>query len=521
MISLSPKEAVEYEMAGCREHLSLFIEKTFEIVDPSTQYLHNWHIDCISEHLEACHRREIKRLLITIPPRYMKSISCNVAFPAWVLGHNPSEKILSASYSLDLSLKHSVDCRLMMQSDWYKSCFPGTRIADDQNEKSKFITTKRGQRIATSVGGTVTGEGANILILDDIHSALQAQSEVIRESQIEWISQSFLSRLNDKKNGVIIGVMQKLHLADAATFLLKQGGYIHVNLPAIAPNNKTISIGKFYKEIKTGDILHPEREDAKMLAVLRRQMGESTFSAQYLQNPVPDGGGIIKQKWFELWPANKKLPSFVYVMQIWDTAFTEKVTGDPSGVITLGVFFPEEEDRENLQTVGGGFAVMLIDCENEHLGFPALRKKMIEMRSYRYGEREKAVDMVLVEDKASGQSIIQELRNANLPVKAFKVGRMDKTARLHSISHFIENGLFYIPESTKRPGEFRDWAMEFVNQVCSFPAAEHDEMVDCLSSAMITLSQMTFLRMDSIAEEIDEDRSDPHASNNVSNPYGS
>lgn len=524
-VILNNKEALDYELMACRESLSSFIEKTFEIINPSTEYIHNWHIDAMSEYLTACRDKKIKKLLITMPPRYLKSVAVNVAYPAWLLGHDPSHRIMSASYSLALSIKHSVDCRTVVNSNWYQMCFPGTKIGDDQAEKSKFMTTKRGYRIATSVGGTTTGEGASTLILDDAHSAMDAQSDTIRESQVEWYDRAYSTRLDDKKNGVIIVIMQRFCQNDIAGHLMKQGGWEHLNLPAVFAKDRIISFGSFRKEIKAGDILFPERESRKMLEQVKKQLGEFAWAGQYLQNPVPEGGGIIKQKWFQLWPAGKKLPRFVYVMQVWDTAFTEKVSGDPSACITLGVFLPDMDDdeKETLQNVGGGFSVMLIDCESEHLGFPALRKKIIEMRSYRYGEQEKAVDMVLVEDKASGQSVIQEMKNAQIPVKAFKVGRLDKTARLHSVSHFIENGLFYIPESTKNPGECRNWATEFVNQVCSFPAAEHDDYTDCCSSGLMTLSQMTFLRLQSVAEDIDEDAEtrDPHASNNAVNPYGS
>lgn len=520
MIVLNPKEAVEYEMAACRDSLSCFIEKTFEILNPGVKYHHNWHVDCIAEYLESCSRREIKRLIINMPPRALKSVSASIAFPAWLLGREPSSKIMAASYAETLSFQHSTDCRAVIQSDWYHGCFPDTRLSPDQNEKSKFMTTKRGYRIATSVGASALGLGGQFLLVDDCHTPAQAASDDVRDSQLKWFDNTFSTRLDDKEKDVIIVIMQRLHQRDLAGYLLKGGGWEHLCLPAMFSKRQTFTIGNFSKTVEAGEYLHPERFSKKFLDNERATKGETFVSGQYLQNPVPEGGGIIKQKWFQLWPADKKLPRFQYVMQVWDTAFTEKLTGDPSGCMVVGVFFPQEEERENLEATGGGFAVMLIDWEAEHLGFPALRKKMIEMRSYRYGEQEKAVDLILVEDKASGQSVIQELKLAALPIKAFKPGRMDKMARLHSISHFIEAGLFYIPESTKRPGEFRDWALPFVNEVCSFPAAEHDEAVDCLSSSLITLSNMTFLRLDEIAEDIDEDgeRNDPHTGNRI-NPY--
>lgn len=511
---------IEIENAACRMYFRYFVERAFKIINPSTPYLHNWHIDLMSEYLQACHNREIKRLIINVPPRSLKSVCTNVAWPAWILGRDPSARIMSASYSLDLSLKHSVDCRTVIEHEWYQQCFPNTKIAKDQNEKSKYMTNERGHRFATSVGGTTTGEGANILIVDDPHSALQAQSDTIRESQIEWYDRAYSTRLDDKERGVIVVIMQRLHQNDLTGHLLRMGGWEHLKIPGIFEKPKTFSIGSFKKDVEAGELLHAKRETVLMLEVMRRQLGEFGWAGQYMQNPVPEGGGIVKSKWFNLWPANERLPRFAFVMQVWDTAFTEKTSGDPSGCITLGVFFPDDEVSEKVRNMGGGFGVMLIDCFCEHLGFPDLRKKMIEMRSYRYGDMEKAVDLILIEKKASGQSILQELKNAGLPVKAFNPGRLDKTARLHAVSHFIENGMVYIPESTRREGEFRDWAMDFVNQVCSFPAAEHDEYVDCLSSGLATLSEMTFLRVEQMAEDIDESAGeDPYAMRHRINPY--
>lgn len=519
MVDLIPEE-MQLEMAACRHRLSYFIEKTFGIVTPGTQFSPNWHIDLLAEYLEACYKRDIKRLIINVPPRSLKSVSVSVAFPAWAMGHDPSLRFMCASYSEKLAFDLSMDTRRVMTDPWYNLCFPGTVIAEDQNEKSKFSTTKQGYRIATSVGGRATGMGGNILLVDDATSPEEAMSETIMESHLRWFDNTWTSRLNNKNEDVMIVVGQRLKLFDLPGHLMRQNGWESLVLPAIFESQKTFSMGRITKTVEIGELLHPERFSKKFLEneKLKSSFG---FAGQYMQNPVPEGGGIIKYDWFELWPAKQKLPRFSFIMQVWDTAFTEKTSGDPSGCVTFGVFFPDEEIKDSIRQMGGGFAVMVIDCFNEHLGFPDLRAKMIEMRSYRYGDQEKAVDMILVEDKASGISIIQELKLAGLPIKAFKPGRMDKTSRLHSVSHFIENGMVYIPESTVHSGKVRDWAQEFVDQICSFPVAQHDEMVDCASSGLITLSNMSFLRLEEMAEDIEEyDGTDPYADANRVNPYG-
>lgn len=520
MDQYTPSEELEIEYAACRQNLSYFIERVFKIVNPGTKYVHNWHIDCMAEYLMACQRREVKRLIINIPPRALKSISTNVAWPAFLLGHEPTTRIMSASYSLDLSLKHSVDCRTIMNDPWYKGCFPRTILADDQNEKGKFQTTERGQRFATSVLGTTTGEGGNFLLVDDPHSATQADSDKIRESQIDWYDRAYASRLDDKERDVIVIIMQRLHQKDLTGHLLAEGGWEHLSLPVVFDRPRTISIGNFKRDINAGELLHPERYTQDFLDKERRR--SYVFAGQYMQNPVPEGGGLIKNSWFRLWPHDAPLPKFTYIIQSWDTAFTEKTSGDPSACSTFGVFFPEDADMDFVRKYGGGFAVMLIDCFQDYLGFPELRKKVLELYKYVYGEDEKRVDLILVEKKASGQSIIQELRNANLPVKDFNPGREDKRVRLNSVSHLIENGVLWIPESKRRPGEPTSWSLDYINQLCSFPAADHDEYVDCTTQALRILSNMTFIRADGMAEDKEEDdATDPYEVSNATNPYGS
>jgi hypothetical protein len=182
-----------------RDNLASFIQKAFCTVDPSTEYMDNWHIDLIADRLELLTKSKIKRLIINVPPRSLKSVCVSVAWPAWILGRNPAAKIMVASYSQILSLKHSLDCKLVMSSDWYKELFPELEIAKGQDEKFKFVTTQRGFRFATSVGGTATGEGGDILIVDDPHNPLQAASDVQRKAALDWFGQTFMSRLNNKK----------------------------------------------------------------------------------------------------------------------------------------------------------------------------------------------------------------------------------------------------------------------------------------------------------------------------------
>ncbi|MCK5610859.1 terminase, partial [Candidatus Pacearchaeota archaeon] len=224
-----------------RNHLSPFIKKVFSTVDPGAVYKHNWHIDYMAEYLEACWLRQIQNIIFNIPPRFMKSISTSVAFPAWGLGKEPSERFLCSSYAEKLAFQHSVDCRLVIESPWYSKVFPDTILSDDQNEKSKFVTTKRGHRISTSVGGGSTGEGGNFLVADDPINPKKASSVVERETANDWFSKTWASRKNDPKTACEILVMQRLHENDTTGYALQTGEWEHVVIPQEA-EQKTIII---------------------------------------------------------------------------------------------------------------------------------------------------------------------------------------------------------------------------------------------------------------------------------------
>lgn len=493
---LNSPAALEDEFIFCREDFTAFIEKTFKIVTPGVEFKYNWHLHAIGEYLTACYKGQIKRLIINIPPRSLKSISCSVAWPAWLLGKDPTSKIMAASYSLPLSLKHSLDCRFMIESDWYKQCFPGTVIASDQNQKSVYITTQRGFRYATSVGGTTTGQGANFLILDDTMNATEAQSQTVRESTLTWIQQTWMSRLNDKNDGVMLLIEQRLHEKDATGFLLETGDWEHLELPAVFNKKTIIQVGNFKKEVQEGELLHEARESREQLESLKKTMGTYAFSAQYLLAPQVDGGGLFKRDWFKYYSHKKPTPKFEYVIQSYDTAFTDKTFNDPTAFTAWGVFSLGE---------GKGFGVMLIDAWQAFLEYPELRKKAQDEYRTVYGAEEgRRPDAVLIEKKGSGITLCQDLIRGGIPVRAYNPGRADKVQRAHSVTYLLENGLIYLPESNKLSGRTYSWAEEVVNQLCSFPMAEHDDFVDSTVQAWQLLRDQSWLTVDNFDEPYEE-----------------
>src|SRR6476659_3127431 len=280
--------------------LYAFIRASFPIVSGGRQFLPNWHVEALAYELSEVMRGGTRRLIITVPPRSLKSICASVALPAFALGRDPSRRIICVSYSEGLARKHANYCRALMRSDLYRRIFPAARISPAKDTETEVMTTARASRLATSVGGTLTGRGWDLLIIDDPLKPQDAHSESARESLKQWYSNTLLSRLDHKSEGSIIIVMQRLHPDDLVGHLLEQGGWTHLNLPAIAEDETIVPLGSGRHYLRRiGDLLHPERESQKALDELKASMGSMEFSGQYQQSPVPMGGNLIKWSWFK------------------------------------------------------------------------------------------------------------------------------------------------------------------------------------------------------------------------------
>jgi predicted phage terminase large subunit-like protein len=433
-----------------QNYLNYFIQRVFYLINCGVKYQHNWHIDAISSALHEVYRGNIKRLLINMPPRYLKSICVSVAFPAWILGKNPEKRVIVASYSEKLSLKHSVDTRLIMESSFFKTIFSGCVLAEGQNEKYKFATTKNGFRMATSVGGTLTGEGGDVLIIDDPHNPQQVLSKTYREKTLEWFSNTFSSRLNDKKKGVIIVVMQRLHSNDLSGFLLNKGGWTHLNLQAINEEERILNIGNFTKHLASGEILFENREGLTELDKIRNDMGIYNFNAQYQQKPMVIENGMVRPEWLHKY--NKNI-DFDNIYLSFDTAIKTGSNNDPTVFTVWGDF---ENDY------------YLIDVVRKWLEYPELKKEAIQLIKTHNPVA------ILIEDKASGQSLIQDLRREMTQnIISIKVNR-DKITRFASVTPFFEAGRVFIRDNTT-------WLYDYEYELLSFPQGEHDDQVDSTS----------------------------------------
>jgi predicted phage terminase large subunit-like protein len=437
-----------------------FVQAAFPLVSPNGPLLTNWHLEAIAYALTRVLNGELRRLIITVPPRSLKSICASVAFPAFALGHNPSLRFICASYAENLAFAHARACRDVMRSPLYQRLFPHTRIAPGRDSQMEFATTHGGFRLATSVGGTLTGRGGNFVIIDDAMKAQDTFSETARETVREWYSHTLLSRLDNKVEDSIVLVMQRLHVDDLAGHLLDQGGWTHLNLPAIAESEHEIPIGPGRRHRrKPGDLLHPEREPKSVLDEAKSEMGSMAFAAQYQQEPVAEDGNLVRWSWFRFFDDPPYQTAGDKIIVSWDTALSQKELASYSVAVVL-------------QVRGG--TVYMLDVIRERLEYPELRRMVIALhRRWR-----NACDgySLLIEDKGSGMGLIQELKREQIYAIAIKP-EGDKVMRMSNQTAHIEAGAVLLPRRAP-------WLEEFRRELCAFPGGRHDDQVDAFSQAL-------------------------------------
>ena len=446
-----------------RQDFSSFIEKSFRELNPNTEFVWNWHINAIAYELEQCRRGLTKRLIINVPPRHLKSHCASVAFVAWLLGHNPSAQIMCVSYAQDLADKHARDCRMLMTARWYRELF-STRVSSSKHAAAEFTTTLQGSRKATSVGGVVTGRGGDFIIIDDPMKPDEAMSDVRRQSANDWYDHSLISRLNDKRTGCIILIMQRLHEDDLTGHSEKSGEWRILRLPAIAEEDEVHLIASPYG-VRTvnrsaGEALDPVREPLEILEQIRATQGEYNFAGQYQQAPAPLGGGLVKIGWFQHYD-QRTLPLFDLIFQSWDTANKTTELSDFSVCTTWGI-----KQKQ----------LYLLHVLRKKMGYPDLKRAVCEQRTT-FGAR-----VVLIEDKASGTQLIQELiSEGQYGITRYQT-TMDKVMRMHAVSSTIENGMVYLPEQA-------NWLAVLLQELATFPKGKYDDQADSVSQALDWIKQ--------------------------------
>jgi predicted phage terminase large subunit-like protein len=466
---MSSLSHAEYEFILQRDLMS-FVERSFYELNPQAEFFRGFHIEAMAAKLEACRLGHIKRLIVNLPPRSLKSHCVSVAFPGWLLGHDPSIQIICASYGQDLADKHARDSRTLMASSFYKRLFPTTRLSLDRQAVNDFLTTAQGFRMATSVGGVLTGRGSDFIIVDDPQKPDEALSETRRKSVNDWYDNTLLSRLNSKETGVIIIVMQRLHEDDLVGHVLEQGRWEVLSLPAIAEEDEThvleSPLGRRVVTRKQGEALQPERESKATLISMRETIGSYNFASQYQQSPVPLGGAMVKTDWLRYYEPNDLPERFSSVVQSWDTANKSGELNDYSVCTTWGVY-----DRR----------YYLLDILRMRLNYPALK------RAVREQARRHKPNRIVIEDKASGTQLIQDLKNDGVfGIEPFEpLPHCDKIVRLHAQTAEFERGGVLLPR-------FAPWLADYVRELTSFPGSKYDDQVDSTTQAL------EYLRGDSL-----------------------
>lgn len=443
-----------------RSDFRAFLEKSFHTLVPGQTYVDSWFIQAIAWKLEQVRRGEIRRLIINLPPRSLKSIAASVAFTAFVLGRDPKRRVICVSYSGDLAKKHANDFRALLEAPWYRSTFSNVQIGNKDSE-NEIELTQRGYRLATSVGGTLTGRGGDLIIIDDPLKPDDALSETKRSAANHWFSNTLLSRLDDKRTGAIVIVMQRVHMDDLTGFVLSQTDEWEVlSLPAIADGHMRIPIWDGEEHHRSpGDVLSPEREPRDVLERLKQQLGSDAFSAQYQQMPVPPGGAMIKRHWVRSY---RELPEQRHtVLQSWDTASKGGPANDYS-VCTTWIMTRKLE-------------WYLADVWRDRVDYPALKAAVRALAARWKPSR------VLVEDSNSGTALVQELR-AHVPgIIAVRPDR-DKISRMAVASAKFEAGQVFLPIAAS-------WLPDLEAELFAFPGSRYSKQTSAPRSESVCLGQ--------------------------------
>ena len=483
VLDIATEFLTDAELESLGKHLDKYKE-LHEREELQTSFLdfvrHVWpsfiagsHHKIFGEKLERVARGELKRLIVNMPPRHTKSEFASYLFPAWVMGQRPETKIIQATHTAELAVGFGRKVKNLLDSEIYRDVFPDIQLARDAKASGRWSTDMGGEYYAVGVGGALAGRGADLCIIDDPVSEQDALSPAALDNIYEWYTSGPRQRL--QPGGSIIIVMTRWSIRDLTAKVLQkqaEGGadqWEVVEFPAIFPD--------------TDNVLWPEFWSRDELEGVRASIPVAKWNAQYLQNPTAEEGAIIKREWWNVWDHDDP-PVVDYVIQSYDTAFTKSERADYSAITTWGVFYPDEGDEA---------AIILLDAEKGRWEFPEL--KDAAMRLYQEFEP----DMVLIEQKASGTPLTQDLRKMGIPVSGFTPGRgADKFSRMNACSPVFESGMVWCPETR--------WAEEVIEECAAFPNGEHDDLADSMTQAILRFRQGGFIRTRSDEEDDDFSR---------------
>lgn len=452
---------------ACESSLITFCQHAWSILEPESRpMLTGWALEAMAEHLEAVSSGDITRLLMNVPPGSMKSLLTRVFWPAWEWGPRGDAwlRYCSASYNQDLTIRDARRMKEIITSPWYQKLWPSVRLAKDQGEKANFENTDRGFVLALAISGRTTGDRGDRVLIDDPHSVKEAESELIRTGTVNWFKESIPSRLNDFDKSAIVVVMQRVHENDVSGHIItNNANYTHLCIPLHyePARHCTTNIGWSDPRTKEGENFWPERYTESYLSEVMAEgnMGPFAIAAQFQQSPEPRGGGIIKDAWWQLWD-EAEYPAMEFVIASLDTAYTEKQENDYSALVILGMF----RDKQDMPKI------MLMNAWHDRLEMNPLVEKVAKTC------KRFKVDKLLIEAKASGLSVAQELRrlygDQDWGTLLLNPKRQDKVARAYSVQHLWSDGLVYAPD--------RAWANEVMDECRKMPKGTHDDLADAI-----------------------------------------
>jgi len=508
LVSLKAELAIRRERKAQAKPGGLinFVRYFWNVLEPETKLVEGWLLEDIAKHLEAITLGKITRLLINVPPGSMKSLLVNVWWPAWEWGpmNMPSMRYVCFSYSSGLTERDNTKFRKLIISDKYKELW-GDRFALEKEGEIKITNDQTGSKFASSVKGIGTGERGDRVVIDDPHDVHRSESDIVRTDTLRWFRETITDRLNNLDDSAIVIIMQRVHQLDISGFILEQGWpYCHLMVPMEFERGREPYNPLGWKDprVEDGDLAWPERFSPEAVANIEREKGSFAYAGQYQQRPSPRGGGIIKREhwraYTELecgkfgvpWP---KFPIMSYTVLSLDTAQTEKKQNDPSAGIVLGVTRDIWENRR----------LILMWAWAERLEVYELIKKIEETC------KKFKVDRVLIEDKASGIPVAQELRRrgkvisdtmSHNPKTADRADfgiqlvspEGDKLARLYAVQNLFECGLIYAPAESTGAGDFlfKDWADRVISECADVPKSAHDDLADAMSQALIHMRKL-------------------------------
>ena len=464
MLHLSKVNEFAIHKEAATRFLSEFVRQAWHVIEPAQPYIHGWHIDAICDHLEAVHYGQINRLLINVPTGMMKSLLVSVFFPAWEWARDPSLRYVTASHSQEFAIRDTLKMRRLVSSQWYQERW-SVPLTKDQNEKSKFENDKTGFRQAMAMN-SMTGSRGDRVQLDDPHSIESALSKADCLRTLRMFTETVPTRLNNPEKSAIIVVMQRITEGDVSGHILSSDyGYTHLMLPMeFEPERRCkTSIGFTDPRKKEGELLFPERFPKEVVERDKKMMGSYAVAGQFQQRPTPRGGGIIKGEWFGSY---KILPTLEYKKVFADTAMK---TG-------------ERNDFSVFECWGKGTdgKLYLIDLLRGKWEAPELKRRAVAFWEKHKAERDATLREMLIEDKASGTGLIQDIkRESRIPIKGIERNK-DKYTRVMEVVSYIESGYVMIPEQA-------EWVNDFVHECEVFTSDDthtHDDQIDPMCDAI-------------------------------------